>query len=90
MADPTKTDAYRKLDEAIAALAQWYVDEDGENWIPTDAVLVIGSQQYDEDGDRVGSIRVFPRNGCQPTYITAGLLDSAKTFLYNATSPSSD
>jgi hypothetical protein len=42
-----------------------------------DAVLLIGCQWIDEDGDRCGSVNVLPRNGCQPAYATAGLLTAA-------------
>jgi hypothetical protein len=32
------------------------------------------SKKIDDDGDRVGGLHAFPRDGCQPVYITKGLL----------------
>lgn len=67
--------AYAKLDEAIEALSAAFCEVDGE--VVVDAVLVVGAQSLDERGGRVGGVTIFPRNGCQPNYITTGLLQHA-------------
>lgn len=72
--------AYVKLDEAIAALHELFLSEEDNpesRDIAVDAVLLIGSQSYDEDGDRTGCVTICPRGGYQPGYITAGLLAMA-------------
>lgn len=77
--------AYTKLDEVIAELhaicTAEAIDEHGadvvDEDVPTDAVLLIGSQNYYDDGDRVGCVTLCPRSGSQPAYITAGLLQMA-------------
>lgn len=77
--------AYARLDEVIAELhailTEDSIEEHGDNAIvgdvPTDAVLLIGSQYYGDDGDRNGVVSVCPRGGSQPAYITAGLLSMA-------------
>jgi hypothetical protein len=47
-------------------------------------VLVIGYQYVDDDGDRDGRVIAFPRNGCQPPYLTQGLLQGAKILVDQA------
>lgn len=82
--DARRKAAYAKLDEVItelhALLTDESVDEHGDAAIvgdvPTDAVLLIGSQYFD-GGDRQGVVTICPRNGSQPSYITAGLLAMA-------------
>lgn len=76
--------AYAKLDEAIEELFALFVSEEAEREdyepvgeVATDAVLVIGSQFYDNDGHRSGCVTIAPRQGWQPGYITAGLLTMA-------------
>ena len=63
--------AYRALDTAIEMLT------DGASpagHIVTDAVLVVGCQSINSHGQRVGSIGVFMKDGCQPVWITRALL----------------
>lgn len=75
--------SYQALDDAINALMQEHCDDvlnDGA--IPVDAVLVVGTQRIDADGDRVGGLWIFPRTGSQPYYLTTGLLDAARNMLY--------
>ncbi|OCB45572.1 hypothetical protein A5721_16395 [Mycobacterium vulneris] len=74
-----RRDAYAKLDEAIEELSSVFCDADGE--IPIDAVLIVGAQSVDDDGDRVGGITVFPRHGSQPLYITSGLMSHGLAVL---------
>lgn len=45
--------------------------------VATDAVLLIGSQYFNDEGDRSGCVTICPRGGWQPGYITAGLLAMA-------------
>jgi hypothetical protein len=63
--------ALTALEAAIARCAELHTSE-GE--IVTDAVLVFGVQEIDDNGDRNGHVSVFPRHGSQPPYITVGLL----------------
>lgn len=80
-----RKEAYEALKEAIAK-ANAYMNaveaeeaEDGSppEMVAVDAVLLIGTQWIDEDGDRCGATNVLPRHGWQPGYITAGLLTTA-------------
>jgi hypothetical protein len=64
-------EAYAALEVAVQKLLAM-VGED--ECIPVDVVLVVGVQKIDDDGDRVGGLHAFPRDGCQPIYITKGLL----------------
>lgn len=66
------------LEEAITALAGYCCDPDD---MVTDAVLVLGAQYIDDDGDRLGRVIVFPRHGSQPPYISVGLLESARHLI---------
>lgn len=68
------------LEFAIRAVAELMFDADE---VITDAVLILGSQKIDDDGDRVGRVGNFPRYGSQPSYITAGLLTEAIDLLHN-------
>ncbi|SHT85650.1 Uncharacterised protein [Mycobacteroides abscessus subsp. bolletii] len=76
--DERRAAAYRKLDEATRELAKISraEDDDGDptQYVPTDYVLIVGLQGIDEDGDRVGYVTMFPKDGCQPRYITTGIL----------------
>lgn len=76
--DERKAAAYRKLDEATRELAEISraEDDDGDltQYMPTDYVLIVGLQGIDDDGDRVGYVTMFAKDGCQPRYITTGLL----------------
>lgn len=72
--------AYAKLDEAIEALVSLPRGNDDDDDIPevaVDAVLLIGTQFIDDDGDRSGCLTICPRGGWQPGYITAGLIAQA-------------
>ncbi|MEX3644475.1 DUF7213 family protein [Mycolicibacterium porcinum] len=64
-----RRDAYAKLDEAIEELSAVFCEVDGE--IPVDAVLIVGAQSVDDDGDR----------GSQPLYITSGLMSHGLAVL---------
>lgn len=77
-----KQAAYAKLDEAIEELSAVFCEVDGE--IAVDAVLIVGAQSVDEDGDRVGGVTIFPRHGCQPLYITSGLISHGLAVLRSA------
>lgn len=74
--------AYRQLDAAVAELHRLMEQRDPDPpSFPTDYVLVVGAMYVDEDGDRGGVVRWFPKDGSQPGYITVGLLDSASAVL---------
>ncbi|SHQ63075.1 Uncharacterised protein [Mycobacteroides abscessus subsp. bolletii] len=83
MSEDLRKAAYRKIDEAVNELISIANDEadDGQPAIPTDYVVVVGSQWIDDVGDRVGGICIFPRGGSQPSYITTGLVATAQAFL---------
>lgn len=89
MADtPAQKAAYAKLDEAIDALVEAYRgtdhgSDDGD--VAVDAVLLVGMQAVDEDGDRVGAVSCYPRYGSQPAYITHGLVTRADAVLRDQT-----
>lgn len=78
MAETKRTDAYAALETAIEMLATANFDE-GE--VAVDAVLIVGVQHIHDDGGRGGSVYVFPRHGCQPAYITTGLLEMGQDFI---------
>ena len=63
--------AYRALDHAIELLTDGAAP-DGH--LVTDAVLVVGCQSINDHGQRVGSIGVFLKDGCQPMWISRALL----------------
>ena len=71
--------AYEELDLVVRKLVAlaWPPEEDDHPSTVTDWVVVVGQQFYDDDGDRVGAVGLFPREGSQPSYITEGLLSSA-------------
>jgi len=73
-----RKEAYVALDDAIEKLTALDVRE-GE--VAVDAVLLIGLQFIDEDGDRNGCVGIYPRTGWQPPYVTAGLLAVAKAHV---------
>ncbi|AMU20869.1 hypothetical protein [Mycobacteroides abscessus] len=82
-ADPRKA-AYRKINDAInelIALVNDESDDDETTLVPTDWVVLVGTQGIDDDGDRVGGVNLFPKDGSQPTYITTGLVTVAQGFL---------
>lgn len=78
-----RAEAFEALEAAIAKVTELYNDDDPDpdtsKVVAVDAVLLIGMQYYDEDGDRTGYVNIVPRNGWQPGYITAGLLRMATT-----------
>ncbi|WP_156748609.1 hypothetical protein [Mycobacterium sp. 1465703.0] len=79
----TTPKSFQALDSVIQALMhECHPDQLAAGAIPVDAVLVVGTQRIDDDGDRVGGVFVFPRNGSQPYYQTTGLLDAARDLLY--------
>lgn len=71
-------EARQAIEDAIAAVVKLMADSDE---IATDAVLILGVQRIDDDGDRDGRVISFPRHGCQPPYITLGLIDSARNLI---------
>lgn len=75
-----RKDAYKALEDAITKCNAMMnaIDEDGVEMMAVDAVLVIGSQWIDRDGDRCGAVNIIPRHGWQPGYITAGMLAMAQ------------
>ncbi|UVO12814.1 hypothetical protein NM962_01195 [Mycobacterium sp. SVM_VP21] len=74
--------AANKQDAALEALldvigrSEHFADE-----VITDAVLIVGSQYVDDDGDRCGHVYMFPRHGSQPAYITMGLIKTAGAWM---------
>jgi len=85
--DQKRKDAVTALETAIGAVARLMFDDDE---VVTDAVLVLGAQRIDDDGDRIGRVGNFPRHGSQPPYITAGLLTEAIDLLHNPNRRSDD
>lgn len=79
--DDDRKAAYEALNDAAEALVSLVRVEDDEGETITDTVLIVGTQWYDGDGDRCGRIMMFPRNGSQPYYITAGMLQSGLRHL---------
>lgn len=77
----TRQEACEALETAIRAIAEHGLDEDE---VVTDAVIIIGAQHIDKDGDRLGRTLTFPRHGSQPPYITLGLIDAAQALIRNA------
>lgn len=75
----TREEAYAALEAAIAAFNAYDGQEHG--YVTVDAVLIVGAQKIDDDGDRVGSVGYYPRHGCQPSYVTGGLIDAAKAYV---------
>jgi hypothetical protein len=74
-------EAFALLDEAIDALFAIARDPDSDpNDIPVDAVLIVGVQRVDDDGDRISYVEVYPRTGSQPANIR-GLLGDAGRLL---------
>jgi hypothetical protein len=81
--DTKRAAVIKALEDAIEAFngLMRASNDDCDDVMAVDAVLIVGSQWIDEDGDRCGGVSFFPRNGCQPSYITAGLLDLAREQL---------
>ncbi|QBP30280.1 hypothetical protein KDW77_gp66 [Mycobacterium phage Pinnie] len=75
------------LDQAIAAL--WAIPDPDRpaGAMPVDACLVVGVQHVEDDGDRIGYVEVFPREGSAPSYITRGLLADGLRLLDEAEAP---
>lgn len=73
----TRAEAIQALDDAINAVGHYCLDSDD---VVTDAVLVLGAQCIDDDGDLI----TFPRGGSQPPYITVGLLVGARQLIEQA------
>ena len=62
--------AFELLDQAITACTRL----SGCDGVAVDAVLIVGMQHLDSDGDRLGHVEVYPRSGAQPSYVTRGLI----------------
>ncbi|OCB57697.1 hypothetical protein A5677_16955 [Mycobacterium malmoense] len=71
---------HSSLEECLRAFAEERLDSDE---VITDAVLVIGAQHFDDDGDRCGRVFALPYHGSQPYYITLGLMDAARHLIEN-------
>lgn len=76
-----RAEACQAIENAIETLARHCLDSDD---MVIDAVLILGAQYIDDDGDRLGRVIVFPRHGSQPPYITLGLLDDARHLIHKA------
>lgn len=73
--DDKRKEAFAALEVAIEKIVA-LGEED--QVVAVDALLLIGMQYIDDDGDRNGYIKIVPRHGWQPGYISAGLLAMAK------------
>ena len=83
--------AFDLLDQAIAALFTATRDDDNTpHDVPVDAVLLVGVQRVDDEGDRIGYVEVYPRAGSQPAYITRGLIDEGRKLLDQISDNASD
>jgi uncharacterized protein YicC (UPF0701 family) len=69
-----RSEAYAALEAAIEKLSAMRHDE-GE--VVCDAVLLLGVQYIDEDGDRAGYVDILPRHVVRRLPTTAGLLEMA-------------
>lgn len=78
MPDTDRTNTCKAIEAAVESIAAYCLDSDE---MVTDAVLVIGAQHIDDEGDRVGRVIVFPRHASQPAYITVGLIESARRLV---------
>jgi hypothetical protein len=85
--DAARAAAFAALEDAITKIAALPCDCHA---IPVDAVLLIGMQYIDDDGDRSGYVNIVARNGWQPAYITAGLLEMAKVSVLDMARPPDD
>lgn len=79
--DPDLKAAFGRLDEVVNEIHRLCTHTDEPVSLPTDYVLVVGSQLIDDDGDRIGGVSYFPEGGSQPPYITAGLSEVARAML---------
>lgn len=75
--DPQLKAAYRRLEEAIDEVSGHEVFEG----VRTEWVMVVASQQFDDDGDGITQVgTLLPDGGGQvPYHRTLGLLDYALT-----------
>ncbi len=83
MADTARAAAIKALEDAVEAFMalQREMYEDYGDVLAVDAVLIVGAQWIDSEGDRCGDAGLLPRNGSQPAYITRGLVDDARAKL---------
>lgn len=65
---------YAALNCAIAHLMAAAAEK---GYTALDAVLVVGAQRLDEEGDRLGGVGVFMKDGVGPAYTAKGLLTDA-------------
>ena len=72
------------LEQAIEALWAIHDPDRPAGAMVVDAVLVLGVQHVEDDGDRVGYVEVFPRGGSQPSYVTRGMLGDGLKLLDEA------
>lgn len=81
MSEQRRKELYAEIDGLVAELQELVRVEnaDGDDVPETvvDWVLVAGFQFFEENGDRVGGVSIFPRGGSQPAYLTVGLLHEA-------------
>lgn len=77
----SRDNAIKALENSVEAfmthLREFYCDFD--DVLGIDAVLIVGTQWIDQQGDRCGGISVLPRHGSQPYYATIGLLEAARS-----------
>ena len=79
-----RAEAYRLLNTAIDALVGPVAPG---TQIATDAVLIVGCQGVNDEGNRIGSTGIFVRDGAQPFWITRSLVREAAQALDDATRP---
>lgn len=81
--DTARSRAHHALEQAVSALMDSLREnhDDYDDVVAVDAVLIIGTQWIDDDGDRAGGVSALPRHGSQPYYTTLGLVESLRQML---------
>lgn len=73
--DEIYADLQALVDELIVGMDDG--EEDGETYMATNFVLVIGGVRYGDAADEQGCVYLCPRGGSQANWKTVGLLQSA-------------